>query len=369
MRATADNQQVAQSLGVSVKWIFALSWCIATVVSALGGIILGSVRGGVDFSLADLGLKVFPVVILGGLDSVAGAIIGGVLIGVLENLAGRLPRPDPRRRGEGGGALRGPRDHPDDSPLRLLRQGRDRARLMQCGGFRISYRLDERIFDTAPADRRRGGPPRRRWRSCRSSPGRTGSTCSTGSASPSSGRWGSTSSSATPGRSRSATPRSWPSAPTPPPSSRPRPGCRSTSPSRCGALMTSGFGLVFGIPSLRLQGPLPGHRHPRRALHHHLRHHPLGEHDQRRAGVQRAAGHACSGSPLDSDARVFYLIFALVVPAVVLRQEPLPHPGGPGVHRDPRPRRGRRGHGREPLSLQAARLPDQLVLRGRGRAG
>jgi branched-chain amino acid transport system permease protein len=88
MRATADNQQVALSLGVSVKWVFALSWCIATVVSALSGIILGSVRGGVDFSLADLGLKVFPVVILGGLDSVAGAIIGGVMIGVLENLAG-----------------------------------------------------------------------------------------------------------------------------------------------------------------------------------------------------------------------------------------------------------------------------------------
>jgi branched-chain amino acid transport system permease protein len=88
MRATADNQQVAQSLGVSVKRVFALSWCIATVVSTLGGIILGSVRGGVDFSLADLGLKVFPVVILGGLDSVSGAIVGGVLIGVLENLAG-----------------------------------------------------------------------------------------------------------------------------------------------------------------------------------------------------------------------------------------------------------------------------------------
>ena len=88
MRATADNQQVAQSLGVSVKRVFALSWCIATVVSTLGGIILGSVRGGVDFSLADLGLKVFPVVILGGLDSVAGAIIGGVLVGVLENLSG-----------------------------------------------------------------------------------------------------------------------------------------------------------------------------------------------------------------------------------------------------------------------------------------
>jgi branched-chain amino acid transport system permease protein len=88
MRATADNQQVAQSLGVSVKNVFALSWCIATVVSALGGIILGSVRGGVDFSLADYGLKIFPVVILGGLDSVPGAILGGVLIGVLENLSG-----------------------------------------------------------------------------------------------------------------------------------------------------------------------------------------------------------------------------------------------------------------------------------------
>jgi len=88
MRATADNQQVAQSLGVSVKRIFALSWCIATVVSALSGIILGSVRGGVDFSLADLGLKVFPVVILGGLDSIPGAIVGGILIGVFENLSG-----------------------------------------------------------------------------------------------------------------------------------------------------------------------------------------------------------------------------------------------------------------------------------------
>jgi len=88
MRATADNQQVALSLGVSVKRMFALSWCIATVVSTLGGIILGNVRGGVDFSLADLGLKVFPVVILGGLDSVMGAIVGGVLIGLLENLSG-----------------------------------------------------------------------------------------------------------------------------------------------------------------------------------------------------------------------------------------------------------------------------------------
>ena len=96
MRATADNQQVAQSLGVSVKWIFALSWCIATVVSTLGGIILGSVRGGVDFSLADLGLKVFPVVILGGLDSVAGRHHRRRADRGAREPLRRLPRPDLR---------------------------------------------------------------------------------------------------------------------------------------------------------------------------------------------------------------------------------------------------------------------------------
>ena len=58
------------------------------MVSALGGILLGALRGGVDGSLAFLGLKALPVVILGGLDSIPGAILGGLVIGVLENLAG-----------------------------------------------------------------------------------------------------------------------------------------------------------------------------------------------------------------------------------------------------------------------------------------
>jgi branched-chain amino acid transport system permease protein len=88
MRATAFSQQVALSMGVSVRFMFALAWAIAAVVSAVGGILLGGVRGGVDASLALLGLKVLPVVILGGLDSLLGAIVGGLLIGVLENLAG-----------------------------------------------------------------------------------------------------------------------------------------------------------------------------------------------------------------------------------------------------------------------------------------
>src|SRR2546430_4511723 len=103
MRATADNQQVALSLGISVKAIFALSWCIATVVSTLGGIILGSVRGGVDFCLSDLGLKVFPVVILGGLDSVAGARHRGRPLRRPRQPLPRQPPPPPgRRRPEAG---------------------------------------------------------------------------------------------------------------------------------------------------------------------------------------------------------------------------------------------------------------------------
>jgi branched-chain amino acid transport system permease protein len=88
MRAAAFSQQVALSMGISVKRIFALAWSIAAVVSAVGGVLLGGIRGGVDGAFALFGLKVIPVVILGGLDSVLGAIVGGVVMGILENLAG-----------------------------------------------------------------------------------------------------------------------------------------------------------------------------------------------------------------------------------------------------------------------------------------
>ncbi|MEM5527423.1 branched-chain amino acid ABC transporter permease [Gammaproteobacteria bacterium AS21] len=86
MRATAFDQQVAQSLGISVKNVFAMSWAIAATVSATAGIVLGMVNG-VSDSLSVMGIKVFPAVILGGLDSIIGAIVGGVVIGVLENVA------------------------------------------------------------------------------------------------------------------------------------------------------------------------------------------------------------------------------------------------------------------------------------------
>jgi branched-chain amino acid transport system permease protein len=88
MRATAFSQQVALSMGISVKRIFALAWSIAAVVSAIGGVLLAGIRGGLDGAMAFFGLKVIPVVILGGLDSIAGAIVGGPIMGILENLAG-----------------------------------------------------------------------------------------------------------------------------------------------------------------------------------------------------------------------------------------------------------------------------------------
>ena len=88
MRATAFSQQVALSMGISVKHMFALAWSIAAVVSAVGGVLLGGVRGGVDGAFAFFGLKVIPVVILGGLDSIGGAIVGGFVMGILENLSG-----------------------------------------------------------------------------------------------------------------------------------------------------------------------------------------------------------------------------------------------------------------------------------------
>jgi branched-chain amino acid transport system permease protein len=86
MRATAFDQQVAQSLGVSVPRVFAMSWAISAVVSAVAGVVVGVVNG-VSSALSFYGIKVFPAVILGGLDSVLGAVLGGIIVGLLENWA------------------------------------------------------------------------------------------------------------------------------------------------------------------------------------------------------------------------------------------------------------------------------------------
>jgi branched-chain amino acid transport system permease protein len=86
MRAVADNQQVAMAMGIDVERYFGVAWAMTGVVSALGGILWGNLLG-VDVNLALVGFKVFPVVILGGLDSIPGAIVGGLLVGIVENVA------------------------------------------------------------------------------------------------------------------------------------------------------------------------------------------------------------------------------------------------------------------------------------------
>jgi branched-chain amino acid transport system permease protein len=86
LRAIADDQQVSLAMGINVKRYFALAWGIAGIVALVGGIFWGNAIG-VDTQLALIGLKVFPVVILGGLDSIVGAIVGGLIIGLVESLA------------------------------------------------------------------------------------------------------------------------------------------------------------------------------------------------------------------------------------------------------------------------------------------
>jgi branched-chain amino acid transport system permease protein len=86
MQATADDEMAALSLGVNAKIVYALAWAIAFMAAGVGGTLLGNING-LNVSVGYLGLLVLPAVVLGGLNSVPGAIVGGLVIGVLQNLA------------------------------------------------------------------------------------------------------------------------------------------------------------------------------------------------------------------------------------------------------------------------------------------
>lgn len=87
MRAAANEQLTASTLGVSLRRVFAYAWAFASVAGAVGGILLGLWLG-VNFALAFVGLKALAAVILGGLDSIPGAIVGGLTVGVIETIVG-----------------------------------------------------------------------------------------------------------------------------------------------------------------------------------------------------------------------------------------------------------------------------------------
>jgi branched-chain amino acid transport system permease protein len=87
MQATADDEMAALSIGVSARFVYAASWAIAFMASGVGGTLLGNING-LNISVGYLGLLVLPAVVLGGLNSVPGAIVGGITIGILQNLCG-----------------------------------------------------------------------------------------------------------------------------------------------------------------------------------------------------------------------------------------------------------------------------------------
>ena len=86
MRATAEDLQVVQSCGIGATTVYAVSWVIACVVGVIGGILLAGVSGA-NMDLAHVGLKAFAVVLLGGVNSMGGAIVAGIILGMLENVA------------------------------------------------------------------------------------------------------------------------------------------------------------------------------------------------------------------------------------------------------------------------------------------
>jgi branched-chain amino acid transport system permease protein len=87
LRATASDQQAAYSMGINVPRVFSLSWTVAAMIAAVAGVIVGAVSG-ISSTMGVFGLSVLVVVIVGGLDSILGALVAGLLVGVVESLAG-----------------------------------------------------------------------------------------------------------------------------------------------------------------------------------------------------------------------------------------------------------------------------------------
>ncbi len=89
MRATAENQRLAQSIGLRVRGILAIAWAIAALLATVGGVLQGGVTN-LSSNLPLLALSAFPAVLLGGLESITGALVGGIIIGLLQEWANLL---------------------------------------------------------------------------------------------------------------------------------------------------------------------------------------------------------------------------------------------------------------------------------------
>jgi branched-chain amino acid transport system permease protein len=101
MRAAAIDQEAAMAQGISVARVFAISWAIAGVVAVVAGVMLGADASSVNSTLSFSALRAFPAMILGGLDSPLGAIVGGVIIGVTEVMTTGYIEPNAEWLGQG----------------------------------------------------------------------------------------------------------------------------------------------------------------------------------------------------------------------------------------------------------------------------
>ncbi|MDX2452793.1 branched-chain amino acid ABC transporter permease [Desulfosarcina sp.] len=87
MRAVSDDQFAAMSVGISVPRVFGLAWATAGLSAAAAGVIIGNITGLNFETLQAFGITVFPVVILGGLDSILGAVVAGIIMGIIQQFA------------------------------------------------------------------------------------------------------------------------------------------------------------------------------------------------------------------------------------------------------------------------------------------
>ena len=87
MRAVADDIEAAAAMGIDPDKIYAMTWAAAMVMAGIGGLLFGHVTGAIDRSIEAIGLRAFPAAVVGGLTSLGGSIVGGLVVGVIEQFA------------------------------------------------------------------------------------------------------------------------------------------------------------------------------------------------------------------------------------------------------------------------------------------
>src|SRR6266851_5043211 len=101
MRATALDQEAALAVGINIRTVYALAWGIAAAIATIGGVFLAISSFSIDITLGGAALLAFPAIILGGIDSVAGAVVGGIIIGLVQDLTAGYENYVPSHLGTG----------------------------------------------------------------------------------------------------------------------------------------------------------------------------------------------------------------------------------------------------------------------------